>query len=182
MFLLHSCPKETLERGGVVDALVEARARGEARVVGYSGEGEALAWAAARPDVFGVVECSLSVLDRANEACILQASAGGAGVLAKRPLANAPWRFASRPERHDHAIYWERLRALAYEPPLPWDELAVRFAAHAPGVSCALVGTSSAAHLARAIDGASAGPLDAGTLAALADAWARAGSAWPGVV
>jgi aryl-alcohol dehydrogenase-like predicted oxidoreductase len=56
----------------------------------------------------------------------------------------------------------------------------MRFAAHAPGVASAIVGTSSASHLDAAIAAAERGPLDEGTLARLDAAWS--GRDWPGVV
>src|SRR5580692_1349338 len=45
VFLLHSCPLATLARGEVIDALETAVRAGKVRVMGYSGEGEALGWA-----------------------------------------------------------------------------------------------------------------------------------------
>ena len=45
VFFLRSCPVGTLERGEVVGALADAVRAGKVRVMGYSGEGEALAWA-----------------------------------------------------------------------------------------------------------------------------------------
>lgn len=183
VFLLHSCPPATLEGSGVVDALVRAREAGRARFVGYSGEGDALAWAAERPDVFDVLECSLGIFDRANERLAQTASERGQAVIAKRPLSNAAWRFPSRPDRGDVAIYWDRWRALGLDPaPLPWDELAVRFAAHAPGVATILVGTSSEANLARVAELLLRGPLPSDVAEHLRRAWdARLGDA-PGVV
>lgn len=183
VFLLHSCPRGTLEGSGVVEALVREREAGRVRFAGYSGEGDALAWAAERPEIFDVLECSLGVFDRANEALARAAAERGQGVLAKRPLSNAPWRFAERPERGDVATYWDRMRALGLDPaPLAWDELAVRFAAHAPGVASILVGTASEGHLARAVEGVGRGPLPVEIAARVRGAWeARCGGA-PGVI
>lgn len=183
VFLLHSCPREVLEGSGVVEALVRAREAGRARFVGYSGEGDALAWAAARPEVFDVLECSLGVLDRANEELVQAAAARGQGVLAKRPLSNAPWRFAERPERGDVAIYWERLRALGLDPaPLPWDELALRVSAHAPGVTTILLGTSREDALARAAELVLRGPLPDDLAARARRAWDERCAGAPGVI
>jgi aryl-alcohol dehydrogenase-like predicted oxidoreductase len=104
-------------------------------------------------------------------------------VLAKRPLGNAAWRHPTRPAREDIATYWDRWRAMAFDPsPLAWEALAVRFTAFQPGVTTALVGTSSAAHLAAAVEAARAGPLDDATLGALRAAFDAHGAAWPGVI
>ena len=37
-------------------------------------------------------------------------------MIAKRPRANAPWRFAEQPGAPDVAEYWERFQALALDP------------------------------------------------------------------
>lgn len=183
VFLLHSCGLDTLERGEVVEALLRAREAGKVRFVGYSGEGDALAWAAARRETFSVLECSVSPFDQHNLALVAAARAESFRVLAKRPLGNAAWLHPTRPAREDVATYWDRWRAMAFDPsPLSWEALAVRFAAFQPGVTTALVGTSSAAHLAAAVEAASAGPLDEVTAGALRGAFDAHGAAWPGVV
>lgn len=153
VFLLHSCDVHTLERDDILRELERARSAGKIRAAGYSGENEALTWAVASRR-FDVVECSVNPFDRASlDTAVRDASAAGLGVLAKRPLANAAWRFEHAPEAPDVRSYWERAQALAIDPaPFPWPELAVRFAAYASGVSAALIGTSSAAHLASAAD------------------------------
>jgi aryl-alcohol dehydrogenase-like predicted oxidoreductase len=184
VFLLHSCDVSTLEREDIARELERAKAAGKIRAAGYSGENEALAWAIASRR-FDVVECSVSPLDRASLASVVPgAAASGLGVLAKRPLANAAWRFEHPPSAPDVRTYWERAKALALDPsPLAWPELALRFAAFAGGVSSALVGTSSVEHLAAAIDAVARGPLDAPTLDRLDDAWKlHASAAWRGVI
>src|SRR6185369_10376829 len=102
-------------------------------------------------------------------------------VLAKRPLGNAPWRFDRRPDAEDVAEAWERFRALGLDPGgEPWDALAARFSAFAPGVSSILLGTASPDHLlsvARALEN---GPLPAPVLAAICDAHLRVGRGWMG--
>lgn len=184
VFFLHSCDRATLERGDVVAALSEARAAGKIERAGYSGEGEALAWAAARSDRFQALECSLSPFDQANAMLIADAAARGTLVVVKRALANAPWRFDARPSREDVALYWERMRAMAFDPaPLTWPELAVRFAAFATGVTTTLVGTTSRAHLRAARDAAAQGPLPEAVVTAVRERFASASrGAWEGVV
>lgn len=179
---LHSCDLQILERGDVLGALLDAVRAGKVRVAAYSGEGEALDWAIASGS-FGAIQCSVSVVDQAvlaDDGPLARARATGLGVLAKRALGNAPWRFAERPLAGDVAEAWERFRAMDLLPgPLPWPELFARFAAHTPGVSTILQGTSKLDHLRAVVDGVSRGPLDATTVTALRAAFARQGR-WSG--
>ena len=178
---LHSCPREVLEHGEVVDALQRTVRAGKVRVAAYSGEDEALDWAV-RSGAFGVVQCSVSLVDQGVlSGAVPEAGRRGIGVLAKRPLGNAPWRFATRPEAPDVAEAWDRFGALRLDSGgLPWDALAARFAAFAPGVSAILLGTASPAHLASVAGALAAGPLPTSVLSTLQAAHARTGAGWPG--
>lgn len=179
---LHSCPRELLERGEVVGALAEAVRAGKVRCAAYSGEEEALAWAVGS-GAFGAVQASLNVCDQR----ILRGGLAGArrarlGFLAKRPLADAPWRFAERPAAGDEAgPYWLRLRAMGLDPgALPWAEWALRYTVFTPGVSCALLGTRSVAHLEGAVRAVAEGPLPGEVREAVERAFARADDGWTG--
>ena len=178
---LHSCPREVLERGEVVDALQRTVRAGKVRVAAYSGEDDALDWAV-RSGAFGVVQCSVSLVDQGVLSSAVPAASGrGIGVLAKRPLGNAPWRFDRRPEAPDLAEAWDRFAALGLDPgSLPWDALATRFAAFAPGVSAILLGTANNEHLSRAARAIADGPLPSPALAVIHAAHARVGSGWGG--
>ncbi len=155
---LHSCPIETLSRGGILEALSEAVRLGKVRVAAYSGDGAALAHAL-ETGVFGALQATVNVLDRANLPVLAKARARGLGTLAKRPLANAPWRFRACPEAHDLAIYFDRWRALALEIATDPNELCVRYAAHHPAIASVLVGTRRPSHLQQAIEAVARGPL-----------------------
>jgi aryl-alcohol dehydrogenase-like predicted oxidoreductase len=183
VFFFHSCPLDTLRRDDLLGELARAKESGKIRFAGYSGENDELAWAV-HSRRFDVVECSVSPLDRGSLAALVpDAAARGIGVLAKRSLANGVFDHRSRPERHDLGIYWDRLRALGRDPsPLAWPEAMIRFAAHAPGVSSALVGTTRADHLASAAVAAARGPLPAALAAELADAWTMHISGRDGVI
>ncbi len=178
---LHSCPREVLERGEVVDALHRTVRAGKVRVAAYSGENEALDWAV-RSGAFGVVQCSVSLVDQGVlSGAVPEAERRGLGVLAKRPLGNAPWRFETRPDAPDVAEAWERFGALGLDSDgLQWDVLAARFAAFAPGVSAILLGTASPAHLASVAQALTQGPLPTSVLSTIQAAYARAGAGWPG--
>jgi aryl-alcohol dehydrogenase-like predicted oxidoreductase len=180
---LHSCELAVLERNGVAEALCSAVQAGKVRVSAYSGEGDALLWAV-RSGLFGAVQCSVSVVDQAAlDDAVAQAAARGVGVLGKRALGNAPWRFDARPPEPDVAEAWDRFRALRPDAGgLGWPALFTRFAAFAPGVSAVLVGTASLAHLREAAGAVEQGPLDPARLASLRGAFAGAGRGWSGRV
>ncbi|HEY4771018.1 MAG TPA: aldo/keto reductase, partial [Myxococcales bacterium] len=180
---LHSCELAVLERNGVAEALRSAVQAGKVRVSAYSGEGDALLWAV-RSGLFGAVQCSVSVVDQAAlEGAVAQAAARGIGVLGKRALGNAPWRFDARPPEPDVAEAWDRFRALRPAAGgLAWPALFTRFAAFAPGVSAVLVGTASLAHLRDAAGAVEQGPLDPGRLATLRGAFGGVGRGWSGRV
>ncbi|WP_341675098.1 aldo/keto reductase [Niveibacterium sp. SC-1] len=158
---LHSCPLQVLQQGAVIDALDRAREAGKIRVAAYSGENAELEWAATSGR-FGSLQCSMNLCDqRALRGPIAQASARDIGVIAKRAVANAPWRFDERPHGHYCEEYWHRWKTLAIDPQgLDWQELAIRYSAFAPGVGSAIIGTTSATHLERNIGYVARGPLD----------------------
>ncbi len=180
---LHSCELPTLQAGDVVDALVRMRDKGKIGTAAYSGENEALAWAV-ESGHFGGVECSVNLFDQASlHATLPQAQANGLGVIAKRPLGNAPWRFAHRPLGDYAETYWQRLQAFGIATEgMAWDELALRFTAFQPDVTCAIVGTASIEHLRHNVALLAAGPLPAERVAALRRAFVAAGPGWRGEV
>jgi len=180
---LHSCALPTLQAGDVVEALARVREKGKIRVAAYSGENEELQWAVASGR-FGGVECSVNLFDQASlDGPLVRARNEGLGVIAKRPLGNAPWRFGARPVGDYAETYWERMHSLAYDTAgLAWDEFALRFSAWQPGVSCAIVGTASAAHLRHNAEIVAKGPLPADAVAAVRNRFAECGAGWPGQV
>jgi len=90
---LHSCELVFLQHSGGAQALRTTVEAGKVRVAAYSGEGEALLWAV-RSGLFGGVQCSVSIVDQAVlDGAVPEAQSRGIGVLAKRALGNAPWRF-----------------------------------------------------------------------------------------
>lgn len=183
IFHLHSCPLDTLRRDDLLGALDEARARGLIRVAAYSGENAALAWAAGSTR-FGGLQTSVNLADQWSRRHVLPGAAtAGLGVIGKRPLANAPWRFMERPAGDYAEVYWDRLRALQLDPgDLAWDEYALRYSAFTPGVSSVIVGTGRLHHLERAAELVGRGPLPADQLAHIDLAWARVGADWGGEV
>ena len=145
---LHSCPREVLERGEVIEALEGAVKAGKVRCAAYSGENEALAWAT-MSGRFGSFQTSVNICDQRSVRDILPAALArrpGLGIIAKRPMANGFWRFPTRPAGDYSETYWRRAQAMGLSTApggLAWDEFAVRYAAYAPGVSTIIAGTGS---------------------------------------
>jgi aryl-alcohol dehydrogenase-like predicted oxidoreductase len=180
---LHSCPQDVLLHSGVVDALAEAVQARKVRVAAYSGENDALDHAIAsssfgRP--FGAVQLSVNVCESHALARACAASERGLGVLAKRPFAGLPWRHETPPEDPPHAEYWRRFQSLRALAPADWKDLALRYAAHAPGVAGCLVGGTSLAHLQANVAAVARGAPSAEELASL-DRVHR-GVDWQGVI
>jgi|SRR5882762_8619122 len=143
---LHSCSLAELRRGDAIGALEQARERGLTRYIGYSGDGEAARYAI-ECGRFDTLQTSVSIADQeAIELTLPQARAKQIGVIAKRPLANAAWRYARKPAEAYHETYWSRLRMLDYDFLSAAADTAVatalRFTLSVPGVHTAIVGTT----------------------------------------
>ena len=180
---LHACPVDVLERGDVIDALEAAVAAGKVRVAAYSGDNADLEWAV-ESGRFGSVQTSVNLFDqRVIDRGLAAASARGLGVIAKRPVANAPWRFSERPAGDYCEPYWERMQAMRLDPgSLDWQEYALRFAAFQPGVCSVIVGTRSLGHLRRNAELVERGPLPEDVVASIRAAFAAADDGWTGQV
>lgn len=179
----HSCPLEVLQRPGLIDALVRAVEAGKVRAAAYSGDNAALEFALGT-GVFTVVQTSVNLFDqRAIDRGVTWARERGVGVIAKRPLGNAPWRFPERPGAHDIGEYWHRMRTMALDSRgLDWGELALRFAAHVPGVSTCIVGTGRLDNLRRNLRNLEQGPLPADVVESIRDAFRRDDHGWDGMI
>src|SRR6185503_19408347 len=144
---------------------------------------EPLAWAV-RSGRFGAVQASVNVCDqRILGEARPEAAARGLGIIAKRPLANAPWRFSERPREPDVALYWERFLAMGVAPgELAWDEIALRFAAFQPGVACVIAGTASLERLRRNARLLERGPLPEALDREIRGAFRRNDRGWLGLI
>ncbi len=183
---LHSCELSDLRKGEAITALERARERGWTRYIGYSGDGGAARFAV-ECGRFDTLQTSVSIADQeAIELTLPLAVKRGMGVIAKRPIANAAWRYARRPSEPYYQPYWERLRALEY-PFLRDAERAVstalRFTLAAPGVHTAIVGSKRPERWpenARLLD---AGPLPAPEVEQIRARWRKvAEPSWTGEV
>jgi len=170
---LHSCSEEILRRGAVIEVLQRAREAGKARYIGYSGDGPAALYAV-QSGQFDALETSLNIADQqALDLTLPPACQAGLGVIIKRPVANAVWKNARRPENSYHHAYWDRLQSLHYdflEEPAGI-ATALRFTLSAPGVHTVLVGTTKPDHLRANIEWAAEGPLEASRTEAIRARW-----------
>ncbi|MEP7154716.1 MAG: aldo/keto reductase [Betaproteobacteria bacterium] len=155
---LHSCSRNKLERGEVIDALEQAKQQGKIRAIAYSGENEDLDYAVSCNRFDGFM-ASLNICDQRVIDTVLR-NIHGKGFIAKRPSANHPWRFAEAPIGNYCETYWYRWHSM--NPPchgLEWGEIAIRFALSVDHVSSAVVGTGSLEHLQQNLDWAANGEL-----------------------
>jgi aryl-alcohol dehydrogenase-like predicted oxidoreductase len=180
---LHSCDKYTLERGDAIAALAKAREQGKIRVAAYSGENDALGYAI-DSGTFGSLQCSVNIFDQNSIDRYLPSAQGkGMGVIAKRPIANAVWRYGSRPEGHGHAAYWDRLEVMKIDRRgIGWNELALRFSAFAPGVDTCIAGTASLSHLLENLAYLDKGPLEEDLLTHIREEFAACDNNWEGLI
>jgi aryl-alcohol dehydrogenase-like predicted oxidoreductase len=180
---LHSCPLDVLQRGDVIEALQRARAAGRIVAAAYSGDNAELDWAVAS-EAFDSVQCSINLCDqRALAEAVPAAGRAGLGVIGKRPLANAFWRFSQRPGGDYCEEYWVRARAMGLTPgELGWGELALRFSAFQAGVASVITGTASLEHWRENAAWLARGPLPAAIEQKLRADFLRHGGDWAGEI
>jgi aryl-alcohol dehydrogenase-like predicted oxidoreductase len=143
---LHSCDESELVKGDVIAALQTMKAKGQTRYIGYSGDGPEAVYAI-ECGAFDSLQTSVNIADQeAIELTLELARKRGVGVIAKRPIANAAWRYAAKPDNAYHVAYWERLRELKYDflakDPAKAASIALRFTLGLPGIDTMIVGTS----------------------------------------
>lgn len=180
---LHSCSLDVLMKGEAIAALEKAKEQGKVRVVAYSGENSELEFAI-RSGRFASLQTSVNFCDQNGISAYLPlAGEAGMGVIAKRPIANAPWRHASPPVGHYSEEYWHRWKKMNPDQHgLPWDELALRFTAFTPGVDTLILGTSSLEHLKAGITSFEKGPLDPEVYKYFREIFAMNGHGWSGLI
>jgi aryl-alcohol dehydrogenase-like predicted oxidoreductase len=184
---LHSCSLAELRQGDVIAALERARERGWTRYVGYSGDGEAARYAV-ECGRFDTLQTSVSIADQeAVERTLPLARARNVGVIAKRPIANAAWRYARKPAEPYYQPYWTRLRALDYDFLRGKREAAaataLRFTLSVPGVHTAIVGTTKPERWKENAALLAAGPLEAAAFERIRARWREvAEPSWDGQV
>lgn len=146
---LHSCGVDVLERGEVIQVLLDAKQSGKVRFIGYSGDNEAARWAI-ESGYFDTLQTSFNLLDQAPlEDTLPMAEAAGMGIIIKRPIANAVW---GSPEGSGRETYRRRAQAMQAQGPIPEAPadpiaLALGFLLAHDNIDTAIVGTSDPDHM-----------------------------------
>lgn len=169
--LLHSCGLDVLQEGAAVEALIKARDAGKTAYIGYSGDNDAAAAAAAMGWV-DVIEMSVNICDQHNIDTVLPACAEHhVGVIAKRPIANAAWNPLNKQRglyKEYAKTYHDRLKQMSITPhelgyhghtEVEWPEIALKFTLAIKGVDTAIVGTTSTVNASANIDAVNKNPL-----------------------
>src|SRR5262249_43982970 len=95
---LHNCSEDELRKGEVIRGLEEVRQKGYTRYIGYSGDGAAARFAI-ECGKFDTLQTSVSIADQeALELTLPLAKQRQMGIIAKRPIANAAWRYNQKPD------------------------------------------------------------------------------------
>ncbi len=156
---LHSCPSDVIINNGLMDAMDKAVESGKIKIAGYSGENEDLKFAI-DTNRFGCIQTSINLFDQRGINNLLPAAIdNNIGIIGKRTLANAPWRFTDQPSGEYCENYWHRMREMNLKFDLPWDEVALRFALYSSGATSSLIGTTNQKHLEQNINLADKGAL-----------------------
>lgn len=191
LVFLHSPSLEELEKGECIEGLEQAKKDGKTRYIGYSGDSKAARFAV-ESGRFDALQTSINFLDQECLSLTLPlAQEKQMGVVAKRPIANAVWRYESKPSNGYHTEYWERLQELKYEfasgenrkkegPEGP-AAIAMRFTAMQPGVHVLIVGTTKPERWRQNAELLRAGPLPKELEASIRARWKEtAKSDWIG--
>jgi aryl-alcohol dehydrogenase-like predicted oxidoreductase len=184
---LHSCSEDELRKGEVIAVLQQARDKGYARYIGYSGDGSAARYAI-ECGAFDTLQTSVSIADQeAIELTLPLAHERQMGVIVKRPIANAVWRYPERPKNTYHQPYWDRIQKLDYDflksDPAGAVSVALRFTLGLPGVHTAIVGTKKPGRWRENAAILEAGPLPPDQFQAIRSRWREVAEAsWVGQI
>jgi aryl-alcohol dehydrogenase-like predicted oxidoreductase len=148
---LHSCDVDVLERGEVIQVLLDAQQAGKTRFVGYSGDNESALWAV-ESGIFDTLQTSFNLVDqRARTHLFPKAKAQDMGIIAKRPIANGAWGAPESPSEYADA-YFERAQQMAALGPIPGAPdhrilLSLGFTFAHDDVDVMIVGTQNPDHM-----------------------------------
>jgi len=157
---LHTCERYSLVKGEVLDALEKSQSEGKVKAIGYSGENEVLDFSIYTSRL-QTIQTSVNLFDqRVLHTSLPKAKQHGMGVIAKRPIGNAPWRFDEQPVGNYAETYWNRMKAMHLDFGDQWLETALRFTVFWYGVDSAIVGTTNLNHLDANIEAVNKGKLD----------------------
>ena len=180
---LHSCDVPVLERGDVIQALLDAREAGKTRFVGYSGDNEAASWAV-ESGHFDTLQTSFNMVDqRARTRLLGIAETQGLGIIIKRPIANGAWGAESSPKSYADD-YFNRAHVMSHMEPIPGAPdnrimAALGFVFAHPEVDTAIVGTRNPSHMLSNIQMVeNSNPLPAGAVDELHRRFDQVGQDW----
>src|SRR5262249_19289537 len=137
---------------------------------------------------FDTLQTSVNIADQETiDLTLPLARERNMGVIAKRPIANAAWRYSQRPENAYHQPYWERLQKLDYDfirqGPETAAGVALRFTRSVPGIHTAIVGTARPGRWRENAALVAAGPLPDQDYEAIRARWrAVADTSWVGQI
>ena len=148
---LHSCEIDILEKGEVIQALLEAIQAGKTRYIGYSGDGDAALWVISSGQ-FDTLQVTFNLIHQeAAQEVIPRAEANHMGIIIKHPIANAIWGKQVSPGSPPN---WNQQRSQAMldmgpMPGMPENSilLALGFILAHPEVDTAIVGTTNPEHM-----------------------------------
>jgi aryl-alcohol dehydrogenase-like predicted oxidoreductase len=179
---LHSCPLIILQQGDVIEALNRTKEKGKIKAVAYSGENEALEFAI-YSTLVDSIQTSVNICDQRNlNSHIRKAKERNMGVIAKRSIANAPWRFKERPSGHYCEEYWLRWQKMNFDFDIEPEELFLRFTLYTPGIDSGLIGTTSIEHLDLNVKIALKGKLPDDVIVSIRNTFAENDDNWIGLV
>lgn len=179
---LHSCELYILKSGEVIEALEKVKEEGKVKFIAYSGENEELDFAV-NSNRFDSIQTSVNICDQCDiETLIPEAKQKGMGIIAKRPLANAPWRYKELPSGLYVEEYWKRWITMNLEFDLPWDEIALRFTAFSANADTCIVGTTKESNLKRNIKIIEKGPLPDNIVSEIKNAFKANDDNWSGQI
>jgi aryl-alcohol dehydrogenase-like predicted oxidoreductase len=180
---LHSCPIEILKRGEAIQALLKTVEAGKVKLAAYSGENDELKFAV-ESNAFRSVQTSFNICDQRNTENIFPVTIKKQiGVIAKRSIANAPWRYNERPIGNYAEEYWLRWKKMnVNDIGMDWNEAALRFSAFAEGVHTSIVGTTNIEHLKRNIEIISRGRLPEDLCSKFRSSFKQSDDGWIGQV
>jgi hypothetical protein len=148
---LHTCGVDVLEKGDVIQALLDAKQAGQVRFIGYSGDNEAALWAI-ESGQFDTLQTSFNLVEqRARTYLFPKAQVQNMGIIVKRPIANGAWGASESPSGYADQ-YFERAQLMRQAGPIPGAPehrilLALGFTLAHDAVDTAIVGTRNPEHM-----------------------------------
>lgn len=148
---LHTCSVDVLEKGDVIQALLDAKQAGKVRFIGYSGDNEAALWAI-ESGQFDTLQTSFNLVEqRARTYLFPKAQVQDMGIIVKRPIANGAWGADESPSSYADQ-YFKRAQLMRQAGPIPGAPehrilLALGFTLAHDAVDTAIVGTRNPEHM-----------------------------------